>query len=228
VKPGEPAARAGLLPGDIILTVDGKPMRTFRELQITTADEEPGAEITVGVERNGQHLTFHFVPEMQRRAHPVTGKVEMIPTMGIGLEVLAEIQPGRVPVTPVEAVEVGLGNTWGIIANTMIYVHDMLFNGADTSQLGGPITIAKVSGDAAEQGFSSLVFLIALLSTSIGLINLFPIPILDGGHLMFYALEGLRGRPVGETSMKVGTMIGLSLVLLLMVFATYNDLVRLL
>jgi regulator of sigma E protease len=109
----------------------------------------------------------------------------------------------------------------------MAYIGDMVFKGADTSQLGGPIRIAEVSGDAAQQGLSSLVWLIAVLSTSIGLINLFPIPILDGGHLMFYAIEFVRGRPVGETSIRVGTMIGLSLVLLLMVFATYNDLVRL-
>ncbi len=117
--------------------------------------------------------------------------------------------------------------TWRIISGTLIYVGDMIFQGADTSQLGGPIRIAEVSGDAAQQGFSSFVWLIAVLSTSIGLINLFPIPILDGGHLMFYAIEFLRGRPVGEVWMRIGTMIGLSLVILLMVFATYNDLVRL-
>jgi len=228
VRAGQPAARAGLLPGDIILTVDGKPMRTFRELQIATAEKRHGEEISVGVERGGKQLDFRFVPEIQLREHPVTHEMLPIPTMGISLAVLNEIQPKLVSISFLEAAQTGFLNTWGIITNTLIYVGDMIFHGADTSQLGGPITIAKVSGDAAEEGFSSLVFLIALLSTSIGLINLFPIPILDGGHLMFYALEWLRGRPVGETSMKVGTVIGLSLVVLLMVFATYNDLVRLL
>ncbi len=125
------------------------------------------------------------------------------------------------------ALWIGVIQTWGVISGTLGYIGDMIFEGADTSQLGGPIRIAEISGDAAEQGFSQLVWLIAVLSTSIGLINLFPIPILDGGHLLFYALEFIRGRPVGETWMKVGTMIGLSLVLLLMVFATYNDIVRL-
>ena len=125
------------------------------------------------------------------------------------------------------AVPIGVAETWRIISGTMIYIGDMVFKGADTSQLGGPIRIAEISGDAAKQGFSSIIWLIAVLSTSIGLINLFPIPILDGGHLMFYAVELVRGRPVGEVWMRVGTMSGLSLVLLLMVFATYNDLVRL-
>jgi regulator of sigma E protease len=125
------------------------------------------------------------------------------------------------------ALPIGVGQTWRVISGTLIYVSDMVFRGADTSQLGGPIRIAEVSGDAAQRGFSSIVWLIAVLSTSIGLLNLFPIPILDGGHLLFYAFELLLGRPVGEWWMKVGTMIGLSMVVLLMVFATYNDLLRL-
>ena len=147
--------------------------------------------------------------------------------MGVRGSVLGGFEPAREMVPVYRAVPIGVAETWRIISGTMVYIGDMVFEGADTSQLGGPIRIAEISGDAAQQGFSSMVWLIAVLSTSIGLINLFPIPILDGGHLMFYAIELLRGRPVGEIWMRVGTMIGLSLVLLLMVFATYNDLVRL-
>jgi regulator of sigma E protease len=228
VKPGKPAARAGILPGDIILSMDGEPMRTFRQLQIATIGKMPGAEMEVEVERGDERLVYRFVPEILNRPHPVTGEMTMIPTMGVNLDVLSEISPTIEPISFYHAMNVGVDRTWGIISGTLIYLHDMAFMGADRSQLGGPIRIAKISSDAAEQGFSTLVYLIAVLSTSIGLINLFPVPILDGGHLMFYAVELVRGRPVNEVWMKVGTVIGLSMVLLLMVFATYNDLVWLL
>jgi regulator of sigma E protease len=222
-----PAARVGLVAGDVFVSIDGEPVTSYRALQLMTAAKPLGAEITVVVNRDGELLQFRFVPEQVERADPETGETAVLPTMGIRGSLLAGIEPTREPVPITRALGLGVGETWRIISGTMIYVGDMLFRGADTSQLGGPIRIAEVSGDAAQQGFSSVIWLIAVLSASIGLINLFPIPILDGGHLLFYALEMVRGRPVGEWWMKVGTMIGLSLVVLLMVFATYNDLLRL-
>ncbi len=227
VVPGMPAARAGLLGGDVFLSIDGEAIHSYRQLQVVTADKPLGAEIEVEVQRGDERLTFRFVPDPQERRHPETEELKMLPTMGIRGSALGGIEPVREALPVGDALVGGVSETWRIIHGTLVYVGDMLFNGADTSQLGGPIRIAEVSGDAAEEGFSSLIWLIAVISTSIGLINLFPVPILDGGHLMFYAVEMLRGRPVGETWMKIGTMIGLSLVILLMVFATYNDLVRL-
>ena len=227
VTPGMPAARAGMLSGDVFVSIDGEPVESYRELQLITAAKRHGAEIEVVVERAGEHLVFRFVPELIERQHPVTDEKVLLPTMGIRGSALGGFEPERERVPIYRAVPIGVAETWRIISGTMIYIGDMVFKGADTSQLGGPIRIAEISGDAAKQGFSSVIWLIAVLSTSIGLINLFPIPILDGGHLMFYAVELVRGRPVGEAWMRVGTMIGLSLVLLLMVFATYNDLVRL-
>jgi regulator of sigma E protease len=227
VTPGMPAVRAGLMSGDVFLSIDGEPVESYRELQLITADKQHGAEIEVVVEREGERLVFRFMPELVKRPHPVTGETVLLPTMGVRGSALGGFEPEREMVPIYRAVPIGVSETWRIISGTMIYIGDMVFKGADTSQLGGPIRIAEISGDAARKGFSSIVWLIAVLSTSIGLINLFPIPILDGGHLMFYAVELVRGRPVGEAWMRVGTMIGLSLVLLLMVFATYNDLVRL-
>ena len=227
IVPGMPAARAGLLGGDVILSVDGEPINSFRDLQLITAAKPPGAEMEVEVRRDGELRVFRLVPELVEREHPSTGEIVLLPTMGINSSEFAGVAPVSEAVSIPRALQGGVTGTWRIISGTMIYISDMIFKGADTSQLGGPIRIAEISGDAAEQGFSSLIWLIAVLSTSIGLINLFPIPILDGGHLMFYAVELVRGRPVGEAWMKVGTMVGLSLVLLLMVFATYNDLVRL-
>ena len=227
VTPGMPAESAGMKPGDVIVEIDGEPIPTFRALQLNTSDKPHGEVMEVVVERDGQRITMSFVPELIRREHPVTGEQVLLPTMGISSAIFGGLEPTTEPVSLHRALWVGVTETWRVISGTLGYIGDMIFAGADTSQLGGPIRIAEISGDAAQQGFSSMVWLIAVLSTSIGLINLFPIPILDGGHLMFYAIEFVRGRPVGETWMKVSTMIGLSLVLLLMVFATYNDLVRL-
>lgn len=227
VAPGMPAARAGMLAGDVILAMDGEPIGTYRELQVITADKPLGEAIEITARRDDQVLNFTVVPEPVEREHPVTGEVTKVPTLGISGDVLAGIEPTREAMPITTALEGGARETWRIISGTMVYISDMLFRGADTSQLGGPIRIAEVSSDAAQQGFAQFVWLIAVLSTSIGLINLFPIPVLDGGHLMFYAIEFLRGRPVGEAWMRIGTMIGLSLVILLMVFATYNDLIRL-
>ena len=227
VAPGMPAARAGLQDGDVIVEIDGQPVPSFRALQLITADKPHHEEMEVVVDRGGELMAFHFIPDLVEREHPVTGEKVLLPTMGIRSSAFGGIEPSREIVPVHRALYTGAVETWNIIDQTMSYIGDMLFKGADTSQLGGPIRIAEVSGDAAERGFTHFIWLIAVLSTSIGLINLFPIPILDGGHLMFYALELVRGRPVGETWMKVGTMIGLSVVLLLMVFATYNDLVRL-
>jgi regulator of sigma E protease len=151
-----------------------------------------------------------------------------LPTLGVSALGTGGIEPTRGPVDPGTAIANGFVQTWLIIERTVGFIGDLVFADADTSQLGGPIRIAQLSGEQAQAGALQFVGLIALLSTSIGLINLFPIPVLDGGHLLFYAVEALRGRPVGETAMRLGTAVGLSLVLLLMVFATYNDIARIL
>lgn len=228
IRPGMPAARAGMVPGDVITALDGRPVASARELRAMTADLVPGAEVVVSIDRKGEPREFRFVPELQLRKHPVSREETMVPTMGISLPLFSVIVPPREPVSVGTAVNSGAQATWMIISGSMIMMHDMIFAGADSSQIGGPIRIAKMSGEQAERGISSLIEWIAVLSTAIGLLNLFPIPILDGGHLMFYAVEALRGRPVGGAAIRVGTMIGLSLVLLLLVFATYNDLVWLL
>lgn len=227
VVPGMPAARVGLMPGDVILEMDGEPIQSWRELALAVAEKPTGEPIAMKVRRDGGTLDLQIEPEVVEREHPVSGEKQPIPTLGVRGDVLAGIQPQREAMPIHRALVRGTEETWRIISTTLIYVGDMIFQGADTSQLGGPIRIAEVSGDAAQQGFMSFIWLVSVLSTSIGLINLFPIPVLDGGHLMFYLVEFLRGRPVGEGAMRIGTMIGLSLVILLMVFATYNDLLRL-
>ncbi|MCL5777469.1 RIP metalloprotease RseP [Limibaculum sp. FT325] len=227
VNPGMPASRAGLVAGDVIVAIDGQPVASFYDLQLVTAAKPAGQEIVIDVTRDGELMTFRFMPDMVERPHPVTGETQPLPTIGIRAIGLGGIDPTLEPRGLGEALESGFAQTTRIVTGTINYVGDLIFANADPGQLGGPIRIAQISGEKAEEGLMSFVYLIAIISTSIGLLNLFPIPVLDGGHLMFYAAEALRGRPVGNAAIRVGTMIGLSLVLLLMVFATYNDLARL-
>ncbi|MDT8344204.1 MAG: RIP metalloprotease RseP [Thermohalobaculum sp.] len=227
VNPGMPASRAGIVAGDVIVAIDGKPIASFYDLQLATAAKPEGEAIVIDVTRDGAPLNFRFLPDMVERAHPVTGETVPLPTIGIRAIGLGGIDPVLESRGIDEALVSGVMQTAGIVTGTFRYIGDMIFADADLGQLGGPIRIAQVSGEKAEEGLMSFLFLIAIISTSIGLLNLFPIPVLDGGHLMFYAVEAIRGRPAGGAAIRVGTAIGLSLVLLLMVFATYNDLVRL-
>ncbi|MBK0398829.1 RIP metalloprotease RseP [Limibaculum sp. M0105] len=227
VNPGMPASRAGLVAGDVIVEVDGEPVASFYDLQVVTATKALGEEIVIDILRDDVPMTFRFMPDIVERTNPVTREIEPLPTIGVRAIGLGGINPTLEARTLGEAMLSGVAQTVGIVTGTFNYVGDMIFADADTGQLGGPIRIAQISGEKAEEGFMSFAYLIAIISTSIGLLNLFPVPVLDGGHLMFYAFEAIRGRPVGDFAIRVGTMIGLSLVLLLMVFATYNDLARL-
>jgi len=227
VHPGMPASQAGLKPGDVVTAINGEPVTSFYDLQVIGPSLEPEAEVTLDILREGEAMRFAFVPITQERIHPETGERAPIPTLGIGRAERVPVVPEAEWLGPLEALEVGVVRTYGVIDTSLTFLHDMVFTNADTSGLGGPIGIAQMSGEQAAAGIDRLIQLIALISTSIGMLNLFPIPILDGGHLMFYAVEAVRGRPLSESWMQAGNWIGLSLVLFLMVFATYNDLGRL-
>jgi regulator of sigma E protease len=121
----------------------------------------------------------------------------------------------------------GTKETYFVITRTLHYLYEVVTGREKADQLGGPIRIAQISGQVASAGFLALMNLAAILSVSIGLINLFPIPMLDGGHLLFYAIEAVRGRPLSERTQEIGFRIGLALVLMLMIFATWNDVIHL-
>ncbi|MEM1277091.1 MAG: RIP metalloprotease RseP [Pseudomonadota bacterium] len=227
VSPGMPAAQAGMRHGDVILEVNGEAVSSFHQLRVLTSELALNTEIDVLVQRDGEARLFEFTPDVVERAHPETGEMVDQATMGISSLAFGGLRPTREPVGFLTALEGGVQATWSVIVNTLTFLGDMIFTNADTSQLGGPIGIAQISADQAKAGIGNLISLIGLLSTSIGLLNLFPIPILDGGHLVFYAAEALRGKPLGERWMNAAMGVGLSLVLLLMGFATYNDLTRL-
>ena len=131
------------------------------------------------------------------------------------------------PVALPQAVWLGVKESWDVIDQTLSYVGGVIIGRKSADQLGGPIRIAQMSGQVASLGFVVLMHFSGMLSVSIGLLNLFPIPLLDGGHLLFYSIEGIRGRPLSEKAQEVGFRIGLAIVLMLMIFATFNDIVHL-
>jgi regulator of sigma E protease len=128
---------------------------------------------------------------------------------------------------PVDAFSQGVQETWFVIDRTMAYIGGVFAGRESANQLGGPLRIAEVSREVASVGFAALMHLTAVLSISIGLLNLFPIPLLDGGHLLFYGIEAIRGRPMSERAQEVGFRIGLAIVVMLMIFATFNDILHL-
>ena len=216
------AVGAGIRPNDRLLVVAGQPVASAREVQLAIAALPAGEPVEFRVRRDGEVLDLTLTPKLRERVHPRTGELEVIPFLGISMADTG-VEPIMLPSTIGDAAEYAVLRVWRIIADTVLYIREMLFHGADTSQLSGPIGIAKHSADAASQGWLQFLFFVAFVSTAIGLLNLFPIPVLDGGHLVFYLAEAIRGKPNNETVVRYGTMAGLSLLLLLMVYVTFNN-----
>jgi len=173
------------------------------------------------VERDGAEIALTITPERLEIEDRFGNQIEQ----GI-IGVVNNPELGRYRVEtygPVEAVGLGFQETWYVIARTGGYLAGVVTGRENADQIGGPIRVAQVSGQVATLGFVALLNLTAILSVSIGLLNLLPVPILDGGHLLFYAYEAVRGRPLSETAQEYGYRIGFALVLGLMVFATWND-----
>lgn len=224
VAQGAPADRAGLAPGDRILSVDGAPVASFGDLQrsIRESGERPVTLALRGPDGAEREVTLE--PKLNPAPTP-GGGIELRPL--IGVTAIPLIGPESRTPGPIEAVGQGVERTWQVISASLTYVGAIVTGRTDASGLGGPIRIATLSGDAAASGIVTFIGMIALISASIGMINLFPIPVLDGGHLVFYAVEAVRGKPVGEKVQEAATVIGLGLVLMLMVFVTWNDIVNL-
>ncbi len=224
VRPGSAAEISGLEQGDLIKVIDGRSIESFSELQsiITLNADTP---LHLIVERSGQEMELTATP----RRGEITdrfGNVHNVGLLGISRQQEAE-DLVTVRYNPVVAVWKGTEKTWYIISGTFNYLGRIVTGREDADQLGGPLRIAQVSGQVASLGFMALIELAAILSVSIGLLNLFPIPMLDGGHLLYYGYEAVAGKPLGERVQEMGFRVGLAFVLSLMVFATWNDLVHL-
>ena len=215
-------ARGGLEIGDRILSVDGTPIESFQQLQ-TIVSAKPGAKLSVEVGRGDATRHLDLVPDA---APDQAGSGRRVGLLGV--------EPAQDPswsrivrYGPLDSLRLGVYETYFIVERTFTYLGKLVTGRESPDQLSGPIGIARVSGEVAKVGGAGgLVGLVALLSVSIGLLNLFPIPLLDGGHLLFYACEAVRGRPLSERTQEIGFRVGLALVLMLMLFATKNDVIN--
>jgi regulator of sigma E protease len=224
VTPGSAAEAAGFMPGDLIVAIDGVPVETFTDLQrIVTVSA--GRPLAVTVERAGARMNLTATPELKEQTDRF-GNVHRIGMLGIGRSATeADIVTQHFSVP--EAIWLGAQETWFVVERTAGYVAGVVMGRESPDQLGGPIRVAQVSGQVATLGFLALVNLAAILSVSIGMINLLPIPMLDGGHLVYFAVEAIRGKPLSERAQELGFRLGLALVILLMLFATWNDILHL-
>jgi len=225
IEAGSAAERAGFQVGDIVTVIDGKAIGAFSDMQ-RIVSIHGGDTLNFTIKRGDSTVQLRATPE-QREQKDSFGNVHRLGILGI----TRATNPGDVVterVDPATAVWLGVKETWFVIDRTLAYIGGVFTGREAADQVGGPLRIAQISGQvAAIGGLAGLIQLAAVLSISIGLLNLFPVPLLDGGHLLFYAVEAIRGRPLSERAQEVGFRIGLGLVLMLMVFATYNDILHL-
>jgi len=223
VQPDSAAAAAGFVAGDVITSINGRPIATFSDMQrvVSTSAGEP---LDIAVDRSGMRLVLRATPSL-REVKDNFGNVHRIGVLGIS----RALDPGGAKLEksgPLKAFAQGAEETWFVIERTMSYLGGVIVGREAADQLGGPLRIAQVSGQVATLGFVALMNLAGVLSVSIGLLNLFPVPLLDGGHLLFYLIEAVRRRPLSERSQEIGFRIGLVLVAALMIFATRNDIMH--
>jgi regulator of sigma E protease len=224
VQPGSPAAAAGFKPGDLVVAIDGQKISDFADMQRIVADSA-GKALDITVKRGASEIDLKATPQLQQNKD-VFGNVERIGLLGIK----RSPAPGELkyhPVSPPQAVWLAIHETWDVVDQTLRYVGGVIAGNKPANQLSGPIGIARIVGQAATISFGFFLQIAGVISVSIGLINLFPIPMLDGGHLLFYLIEALRGRPLSEKAQEVGFRIGFAIVVMLMLFATFNDIVHL-
>lgn len=224
VLPDSAAEAAGIKPGDLIVAIDGRPIESFAQMQ-RIVSTSAGRTLAITVDRGGVREDLKAVPTLRGFCNGVLGISKSFVPNDVKLQ----------RVSPLNAVGMGLGETYFIVERSVCYLSGVIIGRESADQLGGPARIAQVSGQAWKAGLDSggaegavvaLFYLAGLLSASIGFLNLFPVPLLDGGHLLFYGIEWIRGRPLSDRAQEVGFRIGLAIVVMLMIFATYNDIVH--
>ena len=213
VEPGTPAAKAGLEAGDKIVSIAGKPVKSFEDFSMSVK-LNARSPIGIGVDRGGKQLNFVATPELTEGE--CVGRLGVV---GGNQRDDAQI----VSAGMFEALGIGFERTWRIMQGPFQFFDQLIRGNACASSLGGPVKIAEVAKSFASEGFVNLIPLIAFISVSVGLFNLFPIPVLDGGHLLFYGAEAILGRPLNQRAQEIGFQFGFILLLMLMVFVTWNN-----
>lgn len=219
LQPQSAAIDAGIQAGDVVTAVDGAPIHSFGQLR-DLIGSGGGATVTLDVWRAGESLQLTLTPRMRDQPLP-EGGFETRPMLGLSGG-LAFVPETRMP-GPWEALKLGASQTGDIISSSLSGLWHIVAGQISSCNLQGPIGIAETSADAASQGAASFVWFLALLSTAVGLMNLFPIPVLDGGHLVFHAWEAVAGKPPTDRALNIAMSLGLALLLTMMVFALGND-----
>jgi regulator of sigma E protease len=223
VTAGSAAEGAGFKPGDLILSIDGTKIDGFEDMQriVQAAGDQA---LSFVVDRNGETLELVATPRRRDVTTPFgTTRVGVLGVEATGNPANWHVERYNL----LDSSRLAVAETWYIVERTGSYLGGLLVGKESTDQLSGPIRIAEVSGEMAKIGLAAVMNLAAILSISIGILNLIPIPLLDGGHLFYYAVEAVRGRALHEKTQQFGYRIGLTLVAGLMIFATYNDILRL-
>ena len=222
VVEGSSAARAGLQSGDRIRALDGEPMDTWRALVMAIRDR-PEQTVSLAFERQGDTLTRTFTLDSRGSGGERTGVLGVTPQVPEGTfsNLRHEVRYG-----PVAAVGEAVGSSWRAATLTVDVLVKMVIGEASVKNLSGPINIAQYAGDSVSLGLIPFLKFLAIVSISLGILNLMPVPVLDGGHLLYNTIEWVRGRPLSEAAQGMGQQIGMVLLFMLMALAFYNDLNR--
>ncbi len=215
-----PAETAGIKPGDIIKELNRIKIESFEDISRIIGSSK-GEKLNMIVEREGERLEITLFPVLSPGKNAFGEPIEKF-AIGIG----NNGETYHISLNPFEAMSRSLGDTWGLVKLTLLSVVKMISGKISADNLGGPIMIAQMAGEQAKAGITNFAWFIALLSVNLGIINLFPIPVLDGGHLMFFAIEGITGRAVSEKLREKLIQFGAAVLVALMVFVFYNDIVR--
>lgn len=223
VQPVSSASSAGVKSGDIILSMDGMAINSFKQLQ-DAVDRNTQQPVPLVVYRDGAEVTLTIHPR-EREFENAKGEIEK--KVLLGVRGGSAFEPARKSISIVEGMDAGVKRTWSVISGSLRGIYLMFAGEISPKNLQGPVGIAHMSSDVAQDGWLSLLALIGIISTAIGFLNLMPIPVMDGGHLMMFGYQAISGKPVGDRFVRIASIISLSLLLTLMLFSTSNDLVRL-
>ncbi len=222
VQAGEVADVAGFKAGDLVLTINGRKIDAWGEMQ-RIVQASPDTKLTFTVLRDQKEVTLVATPKLREFKTPFgVNRAGMLGVVASNSEKDWKIRKFGFG----ESIVAGANETWFVIERTGAYIGGLFTGRESTEQISGPIRIAEISGEVAKVSLSALINLAAILSISVGLLNLFPIPPLDGGHLLYFAFEAVKGKPLSKVGQEIGFRIGMGLVLALMVFATFNDILH--